>query len=173
MNTSAITARRSSRPVALRCIVAALLSLVFIGGAASSVAADGYTGSDSIAVSDNSVQPAQSIVVFAAGFEPGSTVTIVLQPAGTVLGTAVADSRGRVEVSVIVPQQTAVGNYAIGANGVNGQQPVQLSIAIAVTSSGRPLPSTGGDVASILVVAAACAAAGLFLVLRFRRRRAA
>jgi LPXTG-motif cell wall-anchored protein len=178
MNTSATTVPALAHLLAparaaVRWLLAALLSFGLLATLVSPVAADGYTGSDSIAVSDNSVQPGQNIVVFASGFEPGSTVTIVLKPAGTVLGTAVADSRGRVEVQVVVPQSTAVGSFSIGANGVNGQQPVELAIAIAVSVSGRPLPSTGGDVAGILVVAAACAAAGAFLVLRFRRRRAA
>ena len=163
----------SARATGGRLLAALLMVGLLVAGSASTVAADGYTGSDSIAVSDNSVQPGQSIVVFASGFEPGSTVSIVLQPGGVVLDTATADSRGRVEVAVVVPAQAAVGNYRIEAIGVRGQQPVEHSIAVAVTSSGRPLPSTGGNLGRTLVLAAACVGVGAFIVLRFRHRRAA
>ncbi len=175
MTAPAVTTHRPDRTRRLqRGLFAVLLSAVLlVFGVYSSAAADGYTGSDSIAVSENSVQPGQSIVVFASGFESGSTVSIVLQPGGTVLGTAAADSRGRIEVAVEIPRQAAVGTYMVEASGVNGQQPVELSIAIVVTASGRPLPATGGNFVGILLAATACASLGAIIVVRFRRHRAA
>lgn len=157
----------------LRALVAAGAVCAALALSTGQAIADGYTGNDRIAVSDGSVTPGQSITVFAGTFDVGTVVSIYAQGTTPVLlGTATADSRGRIEKSVVIPTSLALGTHRIDAVGVASGAASTASINIAITSNGADLPGTGMDLMPWLVVAGGAVVTGA-VALQFRRRRVA
>lgn len=89
--------------------------------------------------------PGDTFVVVASSLPPGSTVSVVLDPQGLVLGTGVVGSDGSLTLEVTVPESTEPGDYTLSAtltppNGVPSPVTRTLSVGVA-SSSVEPEPS--------------------------------
>lgn len=108
--------------------------------------------SESLAVSDTSTEPGQSIEVSGTGFQPRSRAAIVL--GNVLLRTVTVDALGNFRVQVTIPCPTPPGPTRIEARGtgVDGR-PRTVSSSITVAEGGCPaagpdVATTGTDVAT-------------------------
>lgn len=123
------------------------------------------------------VEPGESFVAAACGFEPGARVTfsLVRDGAVTALGSATAGADTEVRAELTIPSGTPPGDAIVRARGLgeNGEilvleASLQVGAELAVAES---LPDTGFPAAKVALAGAAIAAAGLFLWWTTRRRR--
>ena len=174
---------RASFAIGLSALFLLLLA-PFVGGSAAG--AYPITTCSTLAVSTTNPRPGEAITVTGSNFEPNSSVTLVLTPGGTKLGTATSDSGGAFSTQVTLPDSaTNNGHFDIVATtGFTGTascpvDPFQnLAIqaetdqnggggsgtgANAGGSSGGGLSVTGLDVAGLLALAAALIGTGVVL----------
>jgi LPXTG-motif cell wall-anchored protein len=121
------------------------------------------------------------VAVNGDGFAPGSTVRLTAASVG--LATAVADSRGAVATTFVVPAALPIGDTTITASGVNPAGEVRelaadFTVLAASTSRAAArrgdLPRTGSDVTGPLIaVGAGLVFIGAVAVVGARRRRRA
>ncbi len=126
-----------------------------------------------IEVESGSVPPGGNQTVTVSGFCPGVMVTFTLNPGGSVLGTASANSSGVASLTFAAPNTT--GTYTVVASAPNtcgggGTTTVDTDFEVA---SEAPLPTSGADSGSLVRTAAAIVGVGLVLVgvAMVRRRR--
>ncbi|MDP8977653.1 MAG: LPXTG cell wall anchor domain-containing protein [Actinomycetota bacterium] len=119
---------------------------------------------EEIFLSDVSLVPGESFTVSGAGWTPGSTVDLRVNPP---LGTATVAADGTFAVGVTLPADTPCGAGAVtGSNGPDEWD----SVAIDVVCGAAALAATGGDLTVGATLAAVLLALGAFLVYRSRRR---
>ncbi|MBW3601352.1 MAG: LPXTG cell wall anchor domain-containing protein [Actinobacteria bacterium] len=119
---------------------------------------------EEIFLSDVSLVPGESFTVSGAGWTPGSTVDLRVNPP---LGTATVAADGTFAVGVTLPADTPCGAGAVtGSNGSDEWD----SVGIDVVCGAAGLAATGGDVTVGAALAAVLLALGGFLVYRSRRR---
>lgn len=124
-----------------------------------------------IDVESGSVPPGGNQTVTVTGFCSGAMVTFTLNPGGTVVGTAVANSSGVATLTFKAP--TTVGTYTIVASAPNtcgggGTTTVDTDFEVA---SEAPLPSSGTDSQTLLRGAATVLGVGVALVVVAMVRR--
>ncbi|MDQ1364901.1 MAG: large repetitive protein [Acidimicrobiaceae bacterium] len=70
-----------------------------------------------LAVAARSVERGKSVKVSGSGFLPGAKITITFHSVRVVVGTTVADARGRFSTTVLVPNNAPPGQHHIEADG--------------------------------------------------------
>jgi hypothetical protein len=136
--------------------------------------------------STDKVEAGKTMVVTGTGYQPGSTVTVLIYSTPQVLTTVVADASGNFTATVTVPAGLAAGQHTLVASGVdtNGDQrfvtlPVTVSAAgvatiTATKTTVAKLAYTGADVVPPAIGGLAAVALGTgLIVLRRRAVRAA
>lgn len=175
------------RSLALAGVMAvyALLMVGFAGAAGAvvqcgdgSTVPDGYqcpASSGQAATSNDNPAPGQQVVVSGSGFQPGTTVTVVL---GNNLArtTATANAAGRFSARLTIPCDTPPGSQTITATGTGaGGGTRTLTTTVNVRDSkciGGNLPRTGSSSAVPLTAAGAgLVVIGAGAVIIARRRR--
>ena len=124
--------------------------------------------------SSSKVVAGKTMVVSGTGYQPGSTVTVLIYSSPQVLTTVVADASGNFTVTVTVPAGLAAGEHTLVASGVDtlgNQRFTTLAVTVSA-SGGARLAYTGTDVLvpALGGLAAVVVGAGLIVV---RRRSAA
>jgi hypothetical protein len=128
-----------------------------------------------IAVSTTTPFPGQKITVTGSGFLPNSAVSLVVDTAKTVIGSATASAAGTFTTTVTIPLSLYGAHVLIAAGGLGVGCPadpftvLQLPAAPATSSSG--LAFTGADVIAILIAGVALVGAGVALQVSSRRRK--
>lgn len=128
-------------------------------------------------LSATAVDPGESFVASACGFEPGATVTFSLVQDGevTVLGSAAADADGAVRARLTIPSGTPLSEAIVRARGlgVNGEVLVlEASLRVGTElASAEALPDTGFPAAKVALAGVVIATAGFLLLWTTRRRR--
>lgn len=117
-----------------------------------------------IDVESGTVTPGGPQTVTVTGFCNGATVTFTLNPGGTVIGTAVANSSGVATLTFTAP--ATEGTYTIVATAANtcgggGTTTVDTDFEVAQEA---PLPSSGSDSTTLLRWAATVLGVGVALV---------
>lgn len=123
-------------------------------------AASAYGPTEDATVSDTNPDPGEPFTFSAAGFEPGSEVTITVNtddatvaPASMTAQTVTADSTGVAAASITIDVE---GTYTITASGTGADgQPLTVSETVVVgdgtagsgvvSDGGEALPRTGAD----------------------------
>lgn len=114
----------------------------------------------------------RSTTVSASGFEPGTSVSVLVYSSPTLLGTTTVDQTGAFHLPVTLPGGMAGNHTFIAMGQAAGSSTTRvLSLPITVAGTGSALAVTG--VAAWLIVAVGIAAliAGGGLTLAGRRRR--
>jgi hypothetical protein len=87
--------------------------------------------------------PGQSVTLTARGYQPGSTVTFVLESTPTTLGTAVVDGNGVASLTVTVPSGLS-GRHTVFAVGTAADgTPLSQAVALNVANASGLLALTG------------------------------
>jgi LPXTG-motif cell wall-anchored protein len=130
--------------------------------------------------SSDKVVAGKTMVVSGTGYEPLSTVTILIYSQPQVLTTVVADASGNFTVTVTVPAGLAPGQHTLVASGydANGDQRfttlvVTVSAGGTATVTGPKLANTGADVTVPALGGIATLGLGAGLIALSRRRRTA
>jgi hypothetical protein len=121
--------------------------------------------------SSSTVAAGKTMVVSGTGYQPGSTVTVLIYSSPQVLTTVVADASGNFTVTVTVPAGLAAGQHTLVASGVdtNGDQRF-TTLAVTVSTSGKAtLAYTGADVVPPALGGLAAVALGTGLIVVRRR----
>src|SRR5918911_456536 len=71
----------------------------------------------SVAVSDSTVTPGQSVSVSGSGWEAGTTVSLSFDSAAGSLGSANVRADGTFSMGVTIPASASAGTHLIGAAG--------------------------------------------------------
>ena len=100
----------------------------------------------SFSVTPISGPPGTSVTVRASGFNPGSSVDIMLD--NDILITANADNRGRVLATVDIPSSISGGSKSIAASGSSSGD--QTTFKVTATLSVVPLQASSGDTVSVI-----------------------
>ena len=132
--------------------------------------------------SSDKVEAGKTMVVSGTGYQPGSTVTVLIYSEPQVLTTVVADASGNFTATVTVPAGLAPGQHTLVASGVDtlGNQRF-TTLAVTVSAAGTAtvtvtvpkLASTGADVGLPLAGGIVALALGGGLIVASRRRSAA
>ena len=120
--------------------------------------------------SSSKVVAGKTMVVSGTGYQPGSTVTVLIYSSPQVLTTVVADASGNFTVTVTVPAGLAAGEHTLVASGVDtlgNQRFTTLAVTVSA-SGGARLAYTGTDVLvpALGGLAAVVVGAGLIVVRR-------
>jgi len=110
------------------------------GGASGFTAAAAFTvnqGSAALLFSAPQAAPAASLTVTGAGFQPGETVQFWFN--GALVGSAVADTKGRAEVTFVVPTLSAAA-YDVTATGSSSNVTVTSSYTV-LAAAATPVPN--------------------------------
>ncbi|HEY0509139.1 MAG TPA: fibronectin type III domain-containing protein [Blastococcus sp.] len=115
-----------------------------------------------------------TVTLTGGGYQPFSTVTLVMYSTPIVLGTTVADAGGNISATVTLPAGMS-GTHTLVASGVDPSgAPHNLTMAVTVGSAGEGgLPNTGADIALPALGGLVALAAGGGLLFAARRRAAA
>ncbi|CAB4556352.1 MAG: hypothetical protein F2534_07385 [Actinobacteria bacterium] len=149
-------------------------ALIGVLGVQHAAAGPYIVGTGSVALSDPTPQPGQTVTVTAGGFAPNSPVAIVLGPGGTTLGTTTASGTGSVSATFVVPGSEAGGRTVVLSGTAPGGEPISRSVGVDVGGVADDMPSSGGDAAGVLVIAVGVLCAGaLMWIVAARRRRPA
>lgn len=121
---------------------------------------------------DTSVPPTvkvgEQMTIAGTGFEPGESVVITMLSDPVVLGTVVADTNGRIALTVAVPQGKIAGAHEIRFDGsLTGTNYERL---VVTGPSDASLAQTGAYIALEVAVAAALVALGMLALHRRRMR---
>lgn len=156
-------------------VVLASIMAFLVGAPAAHAAPTAYPPNPpAIDVESGSVPPGGSQTVTVTGFCNGATVTFTLNPGGTVLGTAVANSSGTASLTFKAP--SAEGTYTITATAPNtcGGGGTTTETTDFEVAQEAPLPSSGSDSQTLLRWAATVLGVGIALVVvAMMRRRSA
>lgn len=114
------------------------------------------------------------IVVSGGGLRPGSTVSIRLDPGGTVLGQVTVGADGTFRTTVTVPAGLRAGTYEVLAEGTAADgSPVTTRSSFVIPAT-TPVPAqlafTGSSTGALMVVGLFSAAFGAALLAAARRR---
>ena len=125
---------------------------ISIGGVLWASPAFAYgPGGTTISTNIFTVGAGGSLIVTGSGFQPGETVTLVLNSTPVTLGTTPANSQGAFSTTVIIPADTTPGNHTIVATGNTSGSTASTSIVVvsATTSGGTSnTGSSGGGITS-------------------------
>lgn len=167
----------------LGLVASLVVALVVQAGLAGS----GYAHGEALRLDPAKAKPGDPITVHGTGFEPGASVTIVIEGmAGAVtLDTAEADSEGEFTINASIPVSLSAGSYQVMAR--MGDESVGADFTVM---EGMPMGEEVADVASeaaagtsvvyqrsapetiaIGIIVAAVIAAGAYLVLAGTERR--
>ncbi|MBV8958279.1 MAG: hypothetical protein JO054_05805 [Actinobacteria bacterium] len=116
--------------------------------------------------------PGQQVTVSATGFIPGETTTIIVQSTPVTLGTAVADSTGKVTKTVTLPTTLEAGAHTLSIVGASRTATFPFTVApTSAASSGSTsgassgtLPLTGGNLLTMALWAGLLLACGRIAV---------
>lgn len=128
-----------------------------------------------VAVSDTTVVPGETITVTGEGFAPGTRVTITLDDTQVLAVAAVRDD-GRFSAQVTIPEDIAPGVHKITAAGVDAEgQPRGFDIFItvvapAVAAPAPALVTTGLELTTGSALALALLTLGAAALYAARRR---
>jgi hypothetical protein len=96
-----------------------------------------------ISIDDDTVALGQSVTITASGFQPGGSVTVILDgdafdalSTGRVLGGAEANRLGPVRIVVRIPRDLSKGAHYLTANGYSFDGTNDLFMAVDITVSG-------------------------------------
>lgn len=138
------------------------------------------TPGPSLTSSSTDLTAGQTVTLTASGFEPGETLSFVLQSDPVDLGAAVTDSNGVATWTGALPSVIEAGSHQFIATGLTSGLVANLAVMVtaqpAVTSSTAPtvpsgrLPETGAGITDSLRVAGLLLSAGLGVILLTRRR---
>ncbi|SOE00233.1 fibronectin type III domain-containing protein [Blastococcus haudaquaticus] len=130
-----------------------------------------------VAGSSDKVVAGTSMTVTGSGYEPGSTVTVLIYSSPQILTTVVADSSGNFTATVTVPAGIAPGQHTLVASGydTNGDyrfttMSVTVSAAGVATVATPKLAATGADVTVPALGGIAVLGLGAGLIAVARRR---
>jgi titin len=130
--------------------------------------------------SSDEVVAGKTMVISGTGYQPGSTVTVLIYSSPQILTTVVADASGDFTVTVTVPAGLTAGQHTLVASGVDSSgNPRFTTLAVTVSTSGvatvaiPKLAATGADVTAPLLGGLAALAVGGGLIVVSRRRSAA
>ena len=130
--------------------------------------------------SSDEVVAGKTMVISGTGYEPHSTVTVLIYSSPQVLTTVVADANGAFTVTVTVPAGLTAGQHTLVASGVDDLgNPRFTTLAVTVSAAGvatvatPKLAATGADVTAPLLGGLAALAVGAGLIVASRRRSAA
>jgi LPXTG-motif cell wall-anchored protein len=115
-----------------------------------------------------------TVTLTGGGYQPLSTVTLVMYSTPTVLGTTVADANGNISATVSLPAGVS-GQHTLVASGVDPSgAPHNLTMAVTVGTAGKGgLPNTGASIALPALAGLGALALGGGLLFAARRRSAA
>jgi hypothetical protein len=116
----------------------------------------------------------KTMVVSGTGYQPGSTVTVLIYSTPQVLTTVVADASGNFTVTVTVPEGLAPGQHTLVASGVDtlGNERFTTLVVTVSAAGTATLAYTGADVVLPAVGGLAAVAVGAGLLVASRRRSA-
>jgi titin len=130
--------------------------------------------------SSDKVVAGKTMVVSGTGYQPLSTVTVLIYSSPQVLTTVVTDASGNFTVTVTVPAGLTAGQHTLVASGVDTLGNARFTtLAVTVSASGvatvatPKLAATGADVTAPLLGGLAALAVGGGLIVASRRRSAA
>lgn len=152
-------------------VVLAAVAALLVGVPAAHAAPVYPPGPPSIDVESGSVPPGGSQTVTVTGFCNGATVTFTLNPGGSVIGTATANSSGEASLTFTAP--STVGTYTVTATAPNtcdGGGTTTETTEFEVASE-APLPSSGTESGALLRWAATVLGVGIALVVVTLMRR--
>jgi len=163
--------------------IAAMVA-ISIGGvlwASPAFARDYGPSAPTLSTNASAASPGSTLGVSGSGFQPGETVTLVLQCTSAGLGTAAVGSAGTFSTTVTIPASTPPGNCTIvGTGNTSGSTSTTSIVVTSATttgvtsnsgSSGGGLAFTGAHIAAMAGVGAIALALGGMLVFAGRRRR--
>jgi len=100
------------------------------GGTGSGTATEGTA-----TISSSSAQPGESVTISASGFVSSESVDVTLFSDPVLLGTAVADSAGRVSMSATIPSDTPPGAHRIELLGRQSGKSISVSLQVTPSST--------------------------------------
>lgn len=161
------------RPSRLAPLLATVALVLASGAAAQTYPPSGCE----LQLSATAVDPGESFVAAACGFEPAARVTFSLVQNGavTVLGSATADADTEVRAELTIPSGTPLGDAILRARGLGAdgdilvlEASLQVGTELAIAES---LPDTGFPAAKVALAGVVFAAAGVVLWWTARPRR--
>jgi LPXTG-motif cell wall-anchored protein len=162
----------------------AVASMAVVAMAAPAAAQQYPPAVNSLACSDTTPTPGQTISVEAMTFAGGAEVTFRLAPDDVVIATATADAGGVVTTSATIPANTSLGEHTLTASG-GAPDGSKLSLTCALTvvaadgadddEPSGALPRTGDDSSIPLAKLGLALAAigGVITAVAAKRRKAA
>jgi hypothetical protein len=157
--------------------MSALMIALLVGLVAAPASAQQYPPKKpTCGVSDTSISAGDQITVSGKHWQPGSTVTITLQPEGINLGSASVGQNGKFSTVVTIPDSVQPGAHTIVCSGIDRKGDpfvVGIDVQILGVAGGGGAAFTGTDlnVPLWMVLIAALFAAGVVVVAIGRRRR--
>jgi hypothetical protein len=157
--------------------MSALMIALLVGLVAAPASAQQYPPKKpTCGVSDTTLNPGDRVTVSGKHWQPGSTVTITLQPEGINLGSAQVGQNGKFSTVVTIPD-VQPGEHRIVCSGIDRRgDPVVLATTVqilggAVGGGGAAFTGTVLNVPVWMLLIAALFAAGVVAVAIGRRRR--
>lgn len=114
-----------------------------------------------------SAEPGDSVRVTGTGYLPGADVAVAVRSVRTVLGTAIADDDGAVDVTVALPTTLHPGRHMISVAGVGADGRGRVAAAEAEISAPVPWLTIAGAIGLVALVVL-----GAVMIRTSRRQRA-
>ena len=159
--------------------ISALMIALLVGLVAAPASAQQYPPNrPTCGVSDTTISPGDQVTVSGNDWQPGSTVTLTLQPEGISLGSASVGQNGTFSAVVTIPDSVQPGTHRIVCSGIDRRgDPVILATTVQILGGvvggggGAAFTGTVLNVPLWMVLIAALFAAGVVMVAIGRRRR--
>ena len=159
--------------------ISALMIALLVGLVAAPASAQQYPPKKpTCGVSDTTISPGDQVTVSGNDWQPGSTVTLTLQPEGINLGSASVGQNGEFSAVVTIPSDVQPGAHTIVCSGIDRRgDPVILATTVQILGGvvggggGAAFTGTVLNVPLWIVLIAALFAAGVVAVAIGRRRR--